>query len=113
MSTSAPQSGSWHLGDVPSGEPRFDPEQVDELVSTIRRHNGAWRAWFADHALESVDVVYESVVADPGGAVGVILDAIGVDIPRGWAPDSRHRRQADAISADWIQRYHAARHEHC
>lgn len=105
----AEQSGYWQHGDVRSGEPRFDLDQVDELVDTIRGHNAAWRAWFADQGVEPVDVAYESLVAAPRDTVVAILDAIGTDVPAGWTPASQHSKQADAINADWVQRYRAAR----
>lgn len=98
----AEQSGYWQHGDVRSGEPRVDLDQVDELVDTIRGHNAAWRAWFADQGVEPVDVAYESVVAAPRDTVVAILDAIGTEVPTGWTPASQHSKQADAINTDWV-----------
>jgi LPS sulfotransferase NodH len=103
----AEQTGFWQHGDVPSAEPRFDRGQIDELVDTIDEHNAAWRAWFIDQGVEPVEVTYEAVVARPSDAVNVVLDAIGAQVPDGWTPAPPHRKQADAVNVDWLQRYHA------
>lgn len=105
----AEQSGYWQHGDVGSAEPKFDLDQIDELVDTIGGHNAAWQAWFAGQGVEQVDVAYESAVAAPSKTVAAILDAIGTEVPAGWTPASQHIRQADAINADWVQRYRATR----
>jgi LPS sulfotransferase NodH len=105
----AEQSGYWQHGDQRTGEPRFDLDQLDELVRTIDGHNAAWRHWFVDQGVEPVNVAYESVVAAPSDTVRVILHAIGTELPAGWTPASSHQRQADNMNAEWVQRYHAVR----
>jgi trehalose 2-sulfotransferase len=101
----AEQTGYWQRGDRPSGEPDLDLEQVDQLVRTIDAHNASWRAWFAAQGVEPDLVSYENLIAHPGATVQRILQRLGLETPAGWLPDSLHRRQADAISADWARRY--------
>jgi trehalose 2-sulfotransferase len=73
----AEQTAYWQHGDVVRAEPRLDLDQVDELVATIQTHHAAWRSWFADQAVEPLDVDYESLVAQPGQTVAEILRWIG------------------------------------
>lgn len=105
----AEQTGFWQHGDLASTEPRFDLDQIDELVTTIDQHNAAWRTWFIDQGVEPLTVTYESVVATPRDTVLGVLDALGVRLPDGWSPASPHQRQADAINEEWLQRYRRER----
>ncbi len=105
----AEQSAYWQHGDEVRAEPRLDIDQVDSLVGKIRDHNAAWRTWFANEAVEPLDVSYESLVIGPGETVKSILDWIRVEPPTGWTPVSLHERQGDAVNADWVRRYHASR----
>lgn len=105
----AEQTAYWQHGDVVRAEPRLDLDQVDELVATIQTHNAAWRSWFADQAVEPLDVDYESLVAQPGQTVAEILRRVGTRPPAGWQPASPHEQQADEINADWARQYRASR----
>jgi LPS sulfotransferase NodH len=102
----AEQTGVWQDGDVPSAVPRFDLGRLEELVDTIDEHNDLWRAWFVDQGVDLVELTYEGVVKRPRHAVSIVLDAIGAPLPDGWTPASPHRRQADDLNADWLQRFH-------
>ena len=105
----AEQSGYWQQGDEVQVQPRLDLGQVDSLVGTIRDHNAAWRRWFAAQGVEPLDVTYEGLVTDPAEAVMSILNWIGTRPPADWMPVSPHKRQADAINADWVRRYRERR----
>ncbi len=105
----AEQSGYWQPGDEARAEVRFDFNLIDSLVSTIHEHNAAWRTWFSSAAVTPLDVSYEALGSDPAGTVSNILTFIGAEPPRGWTPTSPHERQADALNADWIQRYRGIR----
>jgi LPS sulfotransferase NodH len=105
----AEQTGYWQEGDRSSAQPRFDPGHIDDLVWTIRDHNAAWSAWFAQQGVEPHSVTYEDVIGDPRRAARGILDHLGIESPPDWRPVPRQRRQADEVNADWVRRCHAAR----
>lgn len=104
----AEQTGHWQDGDRSSAPPRFDPDLIEDLVRTIGEHEAAWTSWFAAQGVEPLPVTYEDVVADPRRSVRAVLDQLGVGMPPGWRPVPRERRQADAVSADWVRRYREA-----
>jgi len=105
----AEQSAYWQHGDEVQAQPRLDIDQVHGFVGTIHEHNAAWRAWFAAQGVEPLGVEYESLVSDQDGTVKSILEWIGVTPPDDWKPISPHKRQADQINAEWVQRYRASR----
>ncbi len=99
----AEQTGYWQRGDEPRADPRLDLDQINSLVRTIHEHNTAWSTWFSAQGVQPHAVAYEDLIAAPGRTVHVILDRLGVKAPRGWRPESAHRRQADHVNADWIR----------
>jgi LPS sulfotransferase NodH len=107
----AEQTGYWQQGDRSSTEPRLDLGQIDGLVQTIQEHNAAWQSWFGEQGARPYSVTYEELVADPGGIVKGILHHLNVEPPSGWRASSPHSRQADELTADWVQRYRAGRHD--
>ena len=48
----------------------------------------------------------EQLEPDPEGAVRAVLDHIGVQPPAGWRPRAKLKRQADALSEEWVAAYH-------
>ena len=95
----AEQTGSWQHGDVASGSPQLDLDRLLGIRNTILAHNAAWQAWFQAQAIEPLVVTYEEVVGDPGAAVADIAGHVSVEMPTGWRPLSRHRKQADEVNA--------------
>ena len=105
----AEQTGYWQQGDVPSADPHFDLEQVNDLVQTVQEDNAAWSTWFSKQGAKPYVVTYEDVVADPRRAVQGILNRLEVEKPSGWRPNAPHRRQADEVNAEWVRRYRIMR----
>jgi LPS sulfotransferase NodH len=106
----ASQTHFWHPGEAvqPGGsEPHYDGELIGRLVTTIEQFEQRWRRWFADHAIEPFEVVYENLAADPQRIARQVLDHLGLQLPSGRQLASGHRRQADQINADWAVRFRA------
>lgn len=101
------QAGS----EQPKQEPRFDFDQICKLVQVIYEHNAAWRAWFASVGIQPYLVRYEDLAADPVGETCGILDFLGLKLPPGREIQTRHRRLADDLNAQWIDRYQAEQAE--
>ncbi len=108
----AEQTNVWHQADQeepkqPDQEPRFDLDEIRKFVRTIDEHNSAWRAWFASVGIEPHVVRYEDLDADPVGVARDVLGFLGLKLPPGGRIKTRHRRLADELSAEWIDRYRA------
>jgi LPS sulfotransferase NodH len=101
----AKQSGVWFHGEGVGREETFDFAGIDAAVRTAREQAEEWRRWFAASGVEPLEVMYEQLVADPARAVRAILSFAGVDVPRNLVLTARTRRQADAVSEEWIRRY--------
>lgn len=106
----AEQTNVWHRTHPegpkrPEQEPRFDFDQISELLQTIEAHNSAWRAWFASVGVRPHVVRYEDLDADPVGTTREILDFLGLEVPSGHSIETRNRRLADELNARWIDRY--------
>ena len=95
----------------PEQEPRFDFDQICKLVQVIDEHNAAWRAWFASVGIQPYLVRYEDLAADPVGETCGILDFLKLELPPGREIQTRHRRLADDLNAQWIDRYCAKQAE--
>jgi LPS sulfotransferase NodH len=105
----AEQTRFWQHGDaaLPDHEPRFDFEQIRDLVATIEEHNDAWRNWFTRFDVQPHTVRYEDLTTDIDGVTRGILGFLGLDLPAGHAFVPRHHRQADQVNHDWALRYQA------
>ena len=84
----AEQTNVWHRTDreksqQPGPEPRYDFDQIRELVQTIEEHNSAWRAWFASVGTQPHVVRYEDLDADPVGVACEVLDFLGLKLTPG------------------------------
>jgi LPS sulfotransferase NodH len=104
----AEQTGVWIADrDEPHDEPRFDFDKINEFVGTIGEHNAAWQKWFASAGIEPFPVIYEDLDRDPVGVTSSVLHALGLDLPVGSPVQTRHRRLADRLNAQWVERYRA------
>lgn len=111
----AEQTSTWYVGG--SGEiggtggnglaPRFDPDRIGQLTQTIDEHNAAWAEWFASFDIQPHLVRYEELDTDVVGVTRGILEFLGLDLPIGRAIVPRHKRQADELNGQWIDRYRA------
>ena len=109
----AEQTGTWYIGDNDEiggsagtgGPPGFDAGRISRLIQVIAEHNAAGEAWFASAGIRPHRVSYEELDA---GIVGVTLgipDFLGLDVADERVIAPRHERQADELTARWIDRY--------
>jgi LPS sulfotransferase NodH len=106
----AEQSGTWYVdgngGDKPSPE-TFDADGIGHFIDVIEQHNAAWQAWFSSSGIQPHHVRYEQLDTDMAGTTRDILAYLGLDLPAGRSIVARHRRQADALTREWMERYRA------
>ncbi len=112
----AEQSGTWYVdgngetggadGSAGTAE-TFDAEGIGHFTDVIRQHNAAWQAWFSSSRIRPHVVRYEDLDTDMAGTTHGILAFLGLDLPPGRPIVARHRRQADGVTREWVQRYRA------
>ena len=108
----AEQTNTWFENDQfpreqPEHEPSFDLDRISELVDLIDEHNTAWQDWFASVGVRPHPVRYEYLDADPIGVTRGVLGFLGLELPATREIQVRHKRMADELSAQWIERYRA------
>jgi LPS sulfotransferase NodH len=99
------QTQSWrkdgaHAADA-DAEYRF--AGIDHLVRQLDAHEAAWRRWFLDNGVAPLELVYEQLSDDLAGGVDRVLHAL--ELPRTEVPPAPLRRQRDARSREWAERY--------
>lgn len=105
----AMQTGVWNETDgtpPPATQPVFDFDEIQRLGHEIESHNGAWRRFFRDHRITPSSVLYEHLIADPEAVAAGIIRSLQIATPEQITFGKRTlRRQSDAISDEWVQRY--------
>jgi LPS sulfotransferase NodH len=103
----AEQTTTWYVGDAGSNgrPPAYDADQIAAFVDEIHEHNAAWEAWFDAEGITPHRVRYEDLDADNAGVTAGILAFLGLQLPPGHAIVPRHKRQADHVNREWIQRF--------
>jgi LPS sulfotransferase NodH len=82
-------------------------EGIDHLVTMLLADDAGWQAFFESESIPVLRVSYEDdLERDPEQAVRAVLRHIGAKPKRGWRPAERTRRQADALSDEWVAAYH-------
>ena len=105
------QTRSWRLGHAPGDdrpvELHYRFEGLDHLVRSLETEDAAWAEFFVRYGLPALTVSYEDdLVHDHDGIVRRVLEYIGVRPPPGWHAAEPIKRQADALSEDWVAAYH-------
>lgn len=109
------QTHFWHPGEAvePGGrDPQYDEELIGRLVGTIKKFEAGWTGWFSTHGVVPHEVSYEDLAADPLGTAHRVLDHLGLRVPSDRHLVVGHRRQADAVNADWAATFRADRPDH-
>ncbi len=91
----------------PKRELQFHFELIDHLVRQIEEHERAWKRFFDEAGIEPYCVVYEDLAANYEATALNILQFLGVSLPENhWFAARQMKRQADALSEEWVRRYH-------
>jgi LPS sulfotransferase NodH len=97
-------------GHRPAGarRPVYSRAAIDALHAQLAEHEGAWRRWFAARGVQPLELRYEQFAERPAAAVAAVLEHLRIPAPGGFAPHAPLRRQADALTDDWVRRHAAA-----
>lgn len=104
----AMSTGRWTGTQAARAGAEYDEDGITGRLRRIEADDRSWRRWFGANEIEPLHVVYEELAADPTGEVRRVLEHIGVDVPPDLVVVPRTERQADAVNAEWIERYRAA-----
>jgi LPS sulfotransferase NodH len=100
------QTAQWRAEDRDADvEPVFHAGAITHLKHRLEVHAGAWRAWFAERGIEPLEIVYEAFAADPQPTICAVLDHVGVPSEGVSVPEPPMRRQSDARSQEWVDRF--------
>ena len=109
----ARQSGLWHRAAdgselerlAPHQEPRYDADAIRAERDAMLAMDAAWEAWFGAEAIAPLRLTYDGLSADPSGALGVVLDRLGLDagIAAGVTPGVA--KLSDRTNHDWVSRF--------
>jgi LPS sulfotransferase NodH len=102
----AVQTESWRSGARAGSECiAYVFEGIDHLRRQLADHEAAWDRWFARCGRPVYEVAYEDLGEDPRGTTAEVLRAL--DLPVADIPAPEMRRQGDARSVEWAERYRA------
>jgi trehalose 2-sulfotransferase len=86
---------------------------IDHLVQQIVADEDAWQQYFTDHGIEPFTVVYEELTAAYEETARNILHFLGIPMSENLEfAQRRMKRQADALSTEWVERYYQLKRAH-
>lgn len=111
------QTGVWHVsgrgGSKATRKPTYSFLSVDRLYQECVMREAGWQEYFSEAGIIPLTVVYEDFVASYKETVAAVLEHVGVTDVNGLNFRKRKwKKQADAISEEWVQRYRAERQAH-
>jgi LPS sulfotransferase NodH len=100
------RSKGQETSEPPPSISQHELKQIDFWVSELANFESRWRAHFDHAGVTPFEVAYEDFVRNYAGTVVQILDYLGLSTAGlvTIAPP-RLRKQADAISEEWVRRY--------
>jgi trehalose 2-sulfotransferase len=102
----AVQTAQWRAEDRDSEvEPVFHAGAIAHLKRRQEAHAAAWRTWFAERGVEPMEIVYEEFAQESETTICRVLEHIGVPSEGVRVPSPPLRRQADARSQEWVDRF--------
>jgi LPS sulfotransferase NodH len=80
---------------------------IDLALRRMVNEECAWEEYFTQAGITPFSVVYEDLVRKYEPTVRQLLDHLGLGLPPEYVfPGPRLHKQADAISDEWVERYH-------
>lgn len=107
----ASKSGIWRSTDAASDDGRcdadlaFDFDLIAQLVRLVHHSDLRWKAFFREHQIGVLEIVYEDFVAPYDASVFRILEFLGISRDGVVVTPPRLQRQADARTLEWRDRF--------
>ena len=106
----AEQTDQWMWDQSAQREPEYNHYQLWGCLREVRLQAKGWEINFLEHGIEPYRVIYEELVTDPKPIILGALDFLEIKLPKNFrVPAPRLRKQADAISDEWVARLKADR----
>lgn len=106
----ARQSAQWKAMSAPphrSDAVDYNFNVVDLALRRIVHEECAWEEYFTHTGITPSTVVYEDLVRNYASTVRRLLEDLEIELPSEYAfPAPRVHKQADAVSEEWVERYH-------
>jgi len=102
------QTQHWRAGEDGARHrraPAYHEGAIRSLAQRLYRHERRWNEFFARLRVEPLTLGYDDIVDDLRGSVHAVLEHIGVEAPADLQVEAPLRRQADATSREWIERF--------
>lgn len=100
------QTGKFASYRVTSRQPVYSQQMINTCLDGIMRDQQVWEDILARNEFPWIRLQYESVVADPQGAVDQVANLMGVPLPVPIAPERvRNEIQRDEINEAWRARF--------
>jgi LPS sulfotransferase NodH len=82
-------------------------EGIHHLLVALETEDASWDEFLTASGVEALSIVYEDdLEGEREHAVREALEYVGVAPPPGWAAAEPLKRQADALSDEWVAAYH-------
>ena len=85
--------------------PKFDFDQISNLVTRIQREERQWKEFFAQHSIEPVVMVYEEFSREPFESAKKCLGRFDIQCPEPPWPELTLTKQSDDLSEQWVQQF--------
>lgn len=84
----------------------FKPQVIDDFILQTALSESAWQSYFQAAGVRPYVVVYEDFVQSYAQTVRGLLRHLGIPIPQDLGQGKRRlKKQADALSEDWLEQY--------
>lgn len=105
------QTKVWKSTDVPQSPPvtpTFDFDAIAGLLDLVEGEDRSWQEYFEGNGIVPLTITYEEMADALEETVRRILRFLDVPVPEDLSfPQTQHRKQADALSDEWVERYRA------
>jgi LPS sulfotransferase NodH len=105
------QTWTWRAEDgekKASHELLFHFGAIDHLIHVLEHNEQGWQRFFAAYRIRPLHIVFEDLIALKEETAREVLQFLDIPIPSDCIFASPYmQRQADELSAAWIQQYHA------
>jgi LPS sulfotransferase NodH len=106
----ASQSESWNSNMEVQREPIYDGGAIVGALARIADENAQWQKYFIDNKIVPLDITYEQLTRDMDATVRLVMNHI--DSPVDTVPAPQTKKQSDATSKEWADRFVLEHPEH-
>jgi LPS sulfotransferase NodH len=107
----AVQTEQWRSMDA-IALPHYDAEAIADGLRFLSQDEANWEAFFDRSAVSPYRLTYEELESSPQDAITALLTYLGSGEPQPIPlSPSRHRRQSDDLTEEWLRRFTSDREE--